>query len=155
MGGLRNLLGWISLPFSLTKVLFRVDKRALRKFLSSTDPGTLRALLKLADQLGPDLTAKLLTNYLYFSSAMHERLSQFMKPGDLEKLSLPPQVRKGIEGLSTGDPQVLQALGAFVGMLAGRTLKGMMESEEFRRELGEFIKNLGLLWEETYRLPRE
>jgi hypothetical protein len=155
MGALRNLLGWISLPLSLGKVLFRLDKRALRKFLASTDPGTIKALVKLVEKLGPDLTAKLLTNYLYFSSAMHEKLSQFIKPEDLEKLSLSPEVRKGIEGLSTGDPQVLQALGAFVGMLTGRTLKGLMESEEFRRELGEFIKNLGLLWEETYRLPRE
>ena len=155
MGTLRNLLGWISLPLSLGKVLFRMDKRALRKFLASTDPGTIKVLLRLVDQLGPDLTARLLTNYFYFSSAMHEKLSQFIKPGDLEKLSLPPEVRKGIEGLSTSDPQMLQALGAFVGMLAGRMLKGMMESEEFRRELVEFIKNLGLLWEETYRLPRE
>ena len=155
MGALKNLLSWVTLPFSLTKVLFRVDKRALRKFLTSFDPGTLKVMVKLMNELGPDLTAKLLNNYLYFSSAMHEKLAQFVKPQDLEKLSLPQDVRRGIEGLATGTPELMQALGTFVGMVAGRTLKRMLESPEFKREFCEFVKNLGLLWEETYRLPRE
>jgi hypothetical protein len=155
MGALRNLWSWITLPFSLSKVLFRVDKRALRKFLSSTDPGLLKAMIKLVNELGPDLTAKLLTNYLYFAGAMHEKLSQFVKSQDLEKLSLPPEVKRGIEGLATGNPELMQAIGAFVGMVVGRTLKKMLESQEFKRELCELIKNVGLLWEETYRIPRE
>jgi len=155
MGALKNLLGWITLPFALSKVLFRVDKRALRKFLSSFDPAMLKVVVKLVDELGPDLTAKLINNYLYFAGAMHEKLSQFVKPEDLEKISVPPDVRKGIEGLARIDHEFLQAFGGFVGMVLGRTLKRMLEDQEFKRELGEFIKNLGLLWEETYRLPKE
>ena len=155
MRALRNLFGWISLSFSLSKILFRVDKRALRKFLASTNPDTFKAMLKLINDLGPDLVAKLLTNYLYFAGAMNEKLSQFVKPEDFKKLSVPSDIKKALQSFSAGDPQVLEALGAFLGMITGRTLKGMLESQEFKRELCELIKNLGLLWEEIYRLPRE
>ncbi|MEM2282001.1 MAG: hypothetical protein QXH26_00420 [Candidatus Hadarchaeales archaeon] len=157
MGALRNLLGLLSLPLHLSKVLLRMDgeaKKALRKSLSTIDPGALKAVLGLLDELGPDLTAKLLGNYLIFSAAMHEKLSTFLKPGDFQKLKLGEDLKRGLQGLAVSNPEFTRAFGSFLGLVLGRTLKGMMESEEFRRNLAELLKNLGLLWEETYRLPR-
>lgn len=152
MGTLRTLF---SVSILLMKVMFRVDKRALRMFLSSLDPFSVRLLAKLVNELGPDRVAQLLTNYFYFSAAMHKKISTFLTPELLDEIHVDDGMREGIEKLSKMNPEVLQALGAMTGLIVGRFLRRVLEDEEVRKNLSELIKNLGLLWEETYRLPNK
>ncbi len=154
MGALRNLLSLLTLPFSLSKVIFRLDKRLLRRYLSSLDPRLIMSLIKLLEKLGPDLTAKFINNFLLFAASFQEKMSQFLKPETIEGIELSEDFKRSLEGFTVVHPEILQSVGSFLGLIAGRTLQRMLESQELRRELGKLIKNLGLFLEETYRVPR-